>query len=343
MFNTQSPFAVTPLSLGAPVDRIKSYLRQWYQLAENRATASYFNSRPPLIVQHPQTRQMAVAGSGDLGNIDNDLEAIHLETIRTLGIDDLYVSRIQNLGAHQNRTYQEASKSLVRGPWHVKSQERQRDRPESRLMYIPHGLQYTAAPLAVVDADYLNAQAAIVEQIYTAFGIPYSVILKPSANQSTTSIEMQKALLNKTMKVWWGMYNIILTDIYRIMHNVTESPVAVDNYGEVATGEEARKFGKHDEDSDFDDAELFRKSAKTAGLVTVHLKSAMATTAEQASALYHEGIISWKSFQRLRLEAVGLLPILADPTVKPPMRMLAQTMDEALKLHENPKPANKKN
>ena len=347
IFNTQSPFGVTAFSEVAPVDRVKPFLLQLYQLAENRAVASYHNSRPPMIVQHPQARALADSTRGGVDNIDDELERRHIETIHTMGMDTQFIQRIKSIGNASKQTFQERTQSLVPQPWWGKSNDRRRDRPETSLMYIPHGLQYVAAPQAVADADYLQMQTSLLENIYNEFGIPASAILNSSAKQLASGVEMHKTMLFNTLKMWSGVFNILMTDIYRIIYNVNAAPVAVDNYtqkGEAAKAmveKHLAKFGEHTDDDEggkvFDDSVLYENGDGTKSgnrFITVHLKSSFTTTPEQAYALYHEGHISWKTAQRLRLESVGLPPILADSSVAPPMRLMAQTMQEAIKLRE---------
>lgn len=337
IFNSQSPFGVTAFNNVAPVDRVKPFLLQYYQLVENRTVSSYYNSRPPLIVQHPQQRQLADSGRGDLTNIDDELERVHLDNVNTLGLDNLFVQRIRSLGNVDKQTYQEMAQSLYPKPWWLKSAERQRDRPESRMFYIPHGLQFSAAPSAISDPDFLAMQGSLLENIYNSFGIPASAILNSSSKQLASGVELHKTMLFNTLKTWSGMYNIILTDIYRIIYDVKDAPVAVDGFrpkgpeAERFEDKQIAKFGKH---NTFDDSTLFNKSKSAQGMVVVHLKSAFTTTPEQAYALYHEGVLSWRTYQRLRLESVGLPPMLADTSVPPPMRLGAQTMEEAVKLRE---------
>lgn len=336
IFNSQSPFGVTAFTNVAPVDRVKPFLLQYYQLVENRTVSSFYNSRPPLIVQHPQQRQLADSGKGDLQNIDDELERVHLNNVNTLGLDNLFVQRIRNLGNVDKQTYQEMAQSLYPKPWWLKSADRQKDRPESRMFYIPHGLQFSAAPAAVSDPDFLAMQGALLENIYNALGIPASAILNSSSKQLASGVELHKTMLFNTLKTWAGIYNIILTDVYRIIHDIKDAPIAVDGYRPIDA--EAKKFEekqviKFGKDSDIDDESLFAASKK-ATMVVVHLKSAFTTTPEQAYALYHEGAISWRTYQRLRLESVGLPPMLADTSVPEPMRLGAQTMGDAIKLRE---------
>jgi len=54
-------------------------------------------------------------------------------------------------------------------------------------------------------------------------------------------------------------------------------------------------------------------------------------------ALYHEGVVSFKIFQALRLESVGLPVFLADTTVPPPIRTQAMDIGLTMKLNENAK------
>lgn len=326
VFNTQSPFGITPMNPNSPVDRVKMFLRSYYALLENRNVATNYNSRPPLALQHVQPRSRADPGrDSNLGNYDDELERQMQDNLHAMGMDNFYIDRIKALSAPEKQTYQQSTQPVRPQRWWLKSIARQRSRPETRFMLIPGGLAHVATPAATFEPEFVALQTTLLESIFNEFGIPYSAILTSSARQTATGIELHKTMLMNTLQTWWSLFSTVLTDVYRVKFGIDEASVT-----STAPVRKKRKTDDEEKESEFTEKRL--KTAK--GLVTVHLKSSFVTSPEQALALYHEGVIAFDAFQRLRLEAVGLPATLADPTVKPPMRQSAQTLDEAVEIKE---------
>ena len=342
VINCQSPFGITPANPMAPVDIVKEWVLEYMQLVENKYVANYHNARPPMILQHPVIKASGDPGNNDLNNYDDILESKMLENMETIGKDELNLQRIRNVARIEKATFQAGGSSISGGglptPWWIKAYARQMERPESRFMYVPHGLSYTAGPSASSDGDYVNIQTSLLEKIYNAFGIPYSAILTSSARQTATGLELHKTTLINTLKTYWTLYEIILTDVYRLMFDFTDGDVDIDQ-GEPVKKNKKTKVKDKDEDDDNEalatEKELFKKDKDS--LVKVFLKSQFQTTPEQAMALYHEGVVSFKIFQALRLESVGLPVFLADTTVPPPIRTQAMDIGLTMKLNENAK------
>jgi len=235
VINNQSPFGITPANTNAPVDNAKGFLLQYYQLVENRYVASFHNSHPPLVLQHPPMKVAGDSGRNDLDNYDDMLERRIYENMNSIGQDDLIISRIKRIAAIEKATYSNDAALLsttVPKQWWARALERRLDRPESRFMYIPHGLSYSAPPTVNPEADFVNMQTALLENIYNSFGIPYSAILTSSARQTATGLELHKTTLINTLKTYWLTFRIIMTDVYRIMYEFNEDTVAADNYEE---------------------------------------------------------------------------------------------------------------
>jgi hypothetical protein len=337
VINNQIPFGITPANRTTPVDNAKPFLLQYYQLVENRYVASFQNSRPPLILQHPQVKVTGDAGRNDLENYDDMLERQIYENLQSVGQDNLILSRIRKLAKHENAIFNNDAAVLstsVPRPWWARAIERRLDRPESRYLYIPHGLSYSAPPPVNPESDFVNMQTSLLENIYNSFGIPYSAIMSTSSKQLTAGLELHKTTLIGTLKTYWAVFKIILTDVYRIMYEFSNAAVGADNYVEPKA--KKRKVDKDDDDDQpKSEKELFKE--KTSGLIAVYLKSQFQTTPEQALQLYHEGVISFETFQQLRLESVGLSVALADTTVPPPIRANAMNMKDTMTLNENAK------
>lgn len=306
--NNQSPYGITPANALSPVDSVKSLLRQMYELIENRTVAGFVNSRPPIGVQFP-TSHSAVSAD-QIGNIDDMLEMRNIEAIEAQGRDDLFISRIQRMATPGKASFVNNLRYNAR-PWWIKAEERKNERPESKFMYIPHGLVHANTQVPVLDPDYVNIHTMLLENICNVFGIPYSAIFKSTGRQTTNEVEMHKTMLINTLKMWWFMYRNILTDVYRIIYDYTDE-------------------------------------VKATKMTSVHLKSEFQTSSEQVKMLYDEGVISFETFQRLRLQSVGLPEILADKSIPPPLRA-SLTMDEMIVLNSkgddsdaNDKPPKKK-
>jgi hypothetical protein len=70
--------------------------------------------------------------------------------------------------------------------------------------------------------------------------------------------------------------------------------------------------------------------------VTVELTSRFSTSPDEAFKLYHEGVVSFDTFKRLRLQSIGLPLNLVDAHSKDPLRLQAMTMAEELQLRPPP-------
>lgn len=343
VFNSQNPFGVTPFNTKAPVDRVKPFLRQWYQMIENRQVSAYFNSRPPMVLQHPPSTTRQTNQNRSDVNFDEDVEMVLQANMKTIGLDKLFIKRIQQLTDHDKQTFQNNKSATVK-TWYERARERERDRPEGRFMYVPHGLQFVNTPLAAMDEHFVANQSALLENIFNSFGIPYSAILTSASKTSSTGIDLHRTMLLNTLKTWTSIFNILLTDIYRITFNVNNGTTAITNQNKAkrkksvikSQAAHAKKFGHHEsgdeEDEEFDDSTLFQEEKEK--LVTVHLGASNMTTPEIASDLFNQGVINWDNFKSLKLQSVGLPLSMLDTESKEPLRQEAQTMEEMLKLKE---------
>lgn len=297
VINNQTPYGITPANTLSPVDRVKSLLRQSYELVENRTVAGFVNSRPPIGVQFPVSH--SAVSADQIGNIDDMLEMRNIEAIEAQGRDDLFISRIQRMATPGKASFVNNIRYNAR-PWWIKAEERKNERPETKFMYIPHGLVHANTQVPVFDPEYVPITTMLLENICNVFGIPYSAIFKSSGRQTTNEVEMHKTMLINTLKMWWFMYKTILTDVYRLIYDYADD-------------------------------------AKTKKQTTVHLKSEFLTSPEQVKMLYDEGVIAFDTFQRLRLQSVGLPEILADTSIPPPLRE-SLTMEEMIEIKEKTAP-----
>ena len=340
VINCQSAFGITPANQMSPVDAVKPLLLEYYQLVENKFVANFHNARPPMILQHPVMKAPRDAGVNDLSNYDDLIESKVYDNMEVWSKDEFNMQRIRNVSRWEKATYTANANAFSNGmpsQWWIKAQSRQQERPESRFMYVPHGLTYTSGPSSNSEGDYVNIQTAIMEKIFNAFGIPYSAILTSSSHQTATGLELHKTTLINTLKTYWLLYQIILTDVYRLCFDFVKVEVDIDQT------KKKRKIDKDKNEDDDDDEikqptsekELFNNKEKS--LVQVYLKSQFQTSPEQALALYHEGVISFQLFQQLRLESVGLPVFLTDTSVAPPIRTQAMDMGTTMKLNENAK------
>jgi len=257
--------------------------------------------------------------------------------------DEFNMQRIRNVARPEKATYN-SNTTLNNGmpsQWWIKAQARQNERPESRFMYVPHGLSYASGPNSNSEGDYVNIQTALMEKIYNSFGIPYSAILTSSSHQTATGLELHKTTLINTLKTYWTLYEIILTDVYRLMFDFVNVEVDIDQTKKKRKVADDDDDDKKEEEQPKSENDLFKKDKK--GLVKVYLKSQFQTSPEQAFALYHEGVISFDLFKTLRLESVGLPVFLADGSVPPPIRTQAMDIGLTMKLNENAKAAQAKN
>ena len=206
-------------------------------------------------------------------------------------------------------------------PWWLHVRARTAQPPESRFMYVPHGLEYQNGQQNFVDGNFSKEQTEILQSIYLAFGIPYTAILAPSSQQSTTGIELHKTMLIDTLRMWNRIYSTVLTDVYRTIYDVKGVPITVETADGGMVGDAPRKYG-----------------AVKPHFVSLHLQSAFITTPELVNNLYHSGVISWKTFQDMSLEALNLPVALADRSVPPAARMMAQTQGQMEKMNSKPKP-----
>ena len=172
----------------------------------------------------------------------------------------------------------------------------------SAIHPFPQGLVHANTQLPVMDPEYISITVQLFESICNVFGIPYSAIFKSSGKQTTNEVEMHKTMLINTLKMWWLMYKMILTDVYRVIYDYSDEIEIVD-----------------------------AKDKK--GMTTVHLKSEFLTSPEQVKMLYDEGVIAFETFQRLRLHSVGLPEILADVSIDAPLRA-SLMMEETIKINE---------
>ena len=323
VFNTGNPFGRKPTRTGAPVDAVKDLLRQYYYNLEMHTVAKDHNSRPPIVLQSKAQQRDPAVLANELGVFDSELERRMLQNMHTVGLDELFIQRIKMASDPERRTYSAGGGGGGSGgpmPWWARARARIAAPPEQRFMYIPHGLEAQTSQQSFVDAGFSKEQGEIIQAIYSAFGIPYTALLSAASQQSSTGIELHKTMLVDTLRVWQRIYSTILTDVYRIIFDVQGVPLAM----ETADGEPA---GDAVKDGRF-------KKAYT----TVHLRSAFITTPEHVTALYHDGVISWQTFQDMRLEALNLPTALADRSVPPAARLNAQTQAQMLAANAKPKP-----
>ena len=330
VFNTGNPFGVHPNNDGAPIDAIKDMLRQYYYNLEMHVVTKDNNSRPPIILQSPNTSRDAATLANDLGSYDAELERNLMRNMHTIGLDDLNLARIRRAADPNRRTYgaTTSATSSTPMPWWARVKERTASPPESRFMYIPHGLQYVNGQQNIVDGNFSKEQSEIIQSVYNAFGIPYSAILTTGTQQTNTSVELHKTMLVDTLRVWFSLYTTVLTDVYRLMYDVKTFPfpVSMESDGDYAAAAKA--------------AAAEARGPRVA--TTVHLMAAFITTPEQATALYQEGIISWETFQDMRLESVGLPASLADRSIPPAARLAAQTQSQLVQQSVKAPPSSSK-
>lgn len=302
VLNNQSPCGITPGNTMAPIDRVKPFLRQLWELIENRSVSGYINARPPIGVQF---HNMATAGGADqIGNISDLMEMHTMRALEARGQDALFLERIKDVAATGHAmNFSNVSRGPV--PYWAKAEERKHQPHESNMMYIPHGLVHANTQTPIFDPEYIATYTMLLENICNVFGIPYSAIFKTSGKQTSGEVEMHRTMLINTLKMWWTMYRTILTDVFRIVYGT----------------------GNHGTDN----------ATGTKHPINVHLRSEFISSAEQVAALYNEGVISFDTFQQLRLLAVGLPSILADNSIDPPLRE-SLTMKETLQIKEHVAP-----
>lgn len=317
VFNTGNPFGRKPTQTRAPIDMVKDLLHQYYYNLEMHTVAKDGNSRPPFVLESQPTGRDAAASAADLGIYDTELERRILQNMHTVGLDDMYVERIRRAADPARRTYSRPDDGGSGPmPWWMRVRARVSAPPESRFMYIPHGLSIKTGQQGMVDTNFSKDQMEILQAIYLAFGIPYTAILAPASQQSSTGIELHKTMLADTLRVWNRVYATILTDVYRLMYDVRGVEVVVEkgDGGDATPGVGGRMRVDR----------LY---------TTVSLRGQFITTPEQARALYDEGVISWETFQTMRLESLSLPTSIADRSVPPAARMMAQTQAQFEKMN----------
>jgi hypothetical protein len=316
-YNTGNPFGITQTAQGAPIDVVKDLLRQYYHNLETHTANKDMNSRPPIILQAPDMTREATSLTNDLGSYEAELERSLTRNLHSVGMDNLNLERIRRAAGQTYSPVTSASGSHPM-PWWARVRERAAAPPQTRYMYIPHGLKYVNGQQQLLDGNFSKEQSEILQSIYNAFGIPYSAILTTGTMQSTTSVELHKTMLVDTLRVWYGIFKTVLTDAYRLMYDAKGVPISVDS----GDGERPEPVAPP-------------KGGKTRQLfVTVHLMASFITTPEQAFALYHEGCISWETYQEMRLESLGLPASLADKSCPPAARTLAQTQAQMMQMNK---------
>jgi len=325
VYNSENPFGVTTSNQSAPVDHVKPFLRQYYDNIEKHHLLKEFNIRPPIFYQTPHGRSTLDGARGDISYGDDDIRELVTRNMQTLYADDLTASRIQNASNRNRRLYTAGAPRLQRpAGWWEHVEARSRAPPDDRVMFVPNGLEYKSGQQIHPDPGFAKEQKDVLENIYTAFGIPYSVILASTANQSSNAIEAHNTTLINTLQTWERVYEIILTDIYRTIYDVGTGPTSLD-------------------------AQRATKNAKPVPLpqklVTVHLTSSFLNSPEQVKNMYEEHCVDFPTFQRLRAMAIKMPLSLIDAKQEPLPRASdlemrkVQAQEDAVKLKERDRDA----
>lgn len=325
IFHKPLPFRITPESRLSMVDKVKPLLRVLYQMTEARLVASYSNANPPMVVQRTKQQDPSKKGvSDELDIVDPWLEFEDKQLLER-GIDEAYVERIQMTAmdpAYQTYVGKEEYRDAMPSQWWEKAEVAMRRRPESRFLFVPGGLQYVNSTPGHIDPDYSKVRLSVVEEIHQAFGIPPSMISTQSSSVKA-GVEMHNTTFINTMQMWWRIYSLLMTDVFRILHGKADflDPEASQKEvgkksGEDITAQSIEGKGK-----------LFRKEKEGSGEdknVTVFLRSQFITSPEQVEKLYSQKVIPFNVFQRLRTDSVGIPDMLIDPNLKEPLELLAQ-------------------
>lgn len=366
VFHRPLPFHITPESRGSMVDKVKPLLRMLYQLSASRVVAAHRNANTPMVVQRGQMRDptrsgtMAQAGEEDVWAEFDD------RMIAERQVDEAYTERIRDAVADPKYQTFQGKEDEGRGgarAWWVHAEEEMYKRPEARLMYIPSGLQHVNATQVHVDPDYDRIRTSIIEEIYQTFGIPPTVLMSSHGERISAGAEMHNTTFINTMQMWWRVYELLLTDVFRVIHG--EADVIPTVAGDNGKRKNQRKNDGDDDDddgkrgstarprkrvrqSDADESiavprQLFKDSKDSKGSsssssqggkqgdngavednVTVFLRSQFVTSSEQVEKLYSQRVINMNVFRRLRLDALGLPEMLQDHTLPEPVELLAQ-------------------
>jgi hypothetical protein len=309
VFNSGNQFGRKPSHSGAPIETIKPLLRQYYHNLEMHTVSKVGNSRPPIWLESQIQQRDPALTANELGAFDSELERQMIGTIKTRGLDQLFVHRIREAASSDNTTYQTTlGRDGQPGPWWQHANRMLSSPPESRFMYIPHGLKAHPGEKPYLDGNFSKEQSELLQAIYNAFGVPYSAILSTSSLQSNKGVEMHETMLVNTLRSWYRLYSTVLTDVYRLIYDAKGVPVTVsDGHGDpVAT----------------------KKPRTVLVYTTVHLRAAFITTPDKVDALYDGGTISFDTKQDMALESLCLPISLADRTVDAPLRKNALTQKQ---------------
>jgi len=332
IFHRSLPFRVTPENRLSVVDKVKPLLRMLYQLTEARVVASHMNANPPMVVQRTKQQDPSKKGVQDELSVQDPVLEFEDKYLLELGIDETFVERLQMTASNpMYQTYVGKEETQTMGPshWWEKAELAMQRRPESRFLFVPGGLQFVNSTPGHVDPDYSKMREGIVEEIYHAFGIPPSMVTSHTSKVSV-GVEMHTTTFLNTMQMWWRIYSLLMTDVFRVLYGTADVP----NLSSI-NKDTLRKSGEDTIAKEIDgEGKLFRKvndngapkgvEQKSSKSVTVYLRSQFVTSPEQVEKLYSQKVIPFGVFQRLRTDSIGVPEMLIDPSLTEPLELAAQ-------------------
>lgn len=353
ILNDANPFGITFFNQTAPISRIKDFLRQLSEMIANRMVISYRNSSMPIMLEHGNSRKM-VTGGNDKTDIDYDDDIYqHINDNAIIANQDQFFLERINQISRANAISQHAANVQYVGEHWAQANMRKHKGIERNFAYIPQPLHMVNLPPAQMEPDFLQRESQLIEQMYTAFGLPYNSINSNSGRQVATGIELQQSNLTSTIKQWAEVFHTLLTDVYCIINDIDDcidvQPVNADNSSETeADTDTNRKRQKMSHEHNEPDADEPKKKSpqkkntlksridrqRHSDFIEIKLNSANSLTLQQASDMYHLGVINFATFQRMALAAHNLDPHLADKSVDEPIRNMAQTVNDHVKLQK---------
>jgi hypothetical protein len=354
-FNNESTFGITPEEPNSMIDSAKNLIRMLQVSAMNEEIACHNNARAPIMIEMPMRTGTNNTDSKTV-TLDELLGRGWAEKTIAMGNDDLAVGRVRRM--QQMNVYNNNNSDVLGGenggramPCWKRAQVASDIKPAGRFVIPPYGMTYRGTVTVQGDPNWMKKRQMLVEEVYNLFGIPYSALMTSTAQISSTGIDLHKTMLLNTLEMWWVTFSILLTDVYRLLHDPLSLMVAntqptfeQDNSKMISeeklrTRDILKSINSDNIRKNFrprGDKSAVREDGRESNnirySVTVELTSRFSTTPEQAYALYHDGTVSFQDSQRLRLQSVGLPTSMADAKCPPPMRVMARTLEEELLL-----------
>lgn len=348
VFHRSLPFRVTPGTQSAPIDRAKELLRMLYLLTENRIIGVARNANPPMILQSDKQKDPSKKDGGADLEIGEEIIEYEDQLLISRGMDEGRAERVRLMQSNPAyQTYENETDNRYRGPirhWMHAEIGKQR-RPESNLLTVPSGMNYAGMAPAYSDADYRTMREALIQDIHQVFGIPSSIIANTGRMNASANAEMHNNTFYDTLQMWWRVYSILMTDVYRHIYGTSSEAIVGKNKRGRQSAQE--KILPEEFDSS---AKLFggQSNEDNSGetTVTVYLRSEFVNSPQIVTELYAQKVINFNIFQKLRAMSVGIPEMLIDKSLEEPLKlkaseemMLADQGQGTAGIMKKPKPA----